>query len=207
MRLVLISDTHGAHRHVDVPDGDVLLHAGDVTFFGRLSDLPDVNAWFERLPHKHKLLVPGNHDFYFEEPTLQQARALLPEVQILIDQAVEIDGVHFYGSPYQPDFYDLAFNLPRGAPLAEKWSLIPPETDVLMTHTPPYEILDWTMRGAKVGCEELRRVVDRIRPKLHLFGHIHEAYGQHTENGTHFVNASICNFHRQPSNKPIVIDL
>ncbi|MGB1251956.1 MAG: metallophosphatase domain-containing protein [Candidatus Promineifilaceae bacterium] len=207
MRVVLISDTHGLQDRVDIPDGDVLLHAGDLTFFGGITDLSDVGRWFEQLPHKHKLLVPGNHDFYCEPQRLSQAQAILSDVTILIDQAVEIDGVHFYGSPYQPSFHNLAFNLPRGAALVAKWALIPPETDVLITHTPPHGILDWTTRREHVGCRALRQAVKRIRPKIHLFGHIHEAYGQLEQNGTTFVNASVCTRYLEPINKTVVIDL
>ena len=206
MRLVLISDTHGRHDQIAIPDGDVLLHAGDVTHFGRLADLEKVNAWFEQLPHQHKLLVPGNHDFYFENQQ-SQARAVMSAVDVLIDQAVEIDGVHFYGSPYQPVFHNMAFNIPRGTPLAEKWALIPPETDVLITHSPPYGILDQTVMRWQVGCKELRKAVDQLRPKLHLFGHIHEAYGQVTQNGTHFVNGSSVTFRLKPINPPIIFDI
>ena len=206
MRLVLISDTHNKHDQVEVPDGDVLIHAGDVAHRGRLSELENANAWFEQLPHKHKLLVPGNHDYCFEQQP-QRSREALAAVQVLIGESAEIEGIHFYGSPYQPVFHNMAFNVPRGEPLAAKWSLIPDNVDVLITHTPPHGILDRTVLGWHVGCRELTKAVERIRPKVHLFGHIHEAYGEKVQNGTQFINASICTFRYKPTHRPMVIDL
>lgn len=206
MRIVMISDTHGHHQQMEVPYGDVLLHAGDVTSRGKVAELPSINAWFAQLPHRHKLLVPGNHDFCFEQQP-ERVREIMSAVNLLIDQSAEIDGLRFYGSPYQPKFHNMAFNLPRGEPLAAKWALIPTDTDVLITHTPPYGILDRTLLRWQVGCRELRAVVDHIRPKLHLFGHIHEAYGSTEQNDTHFVNASICTFRMWPINRPFYIDL
>jgi len=92
---------------------------------------------------------------------------------------VIIEGVKFYGSPWQPRFFDWAFNLDRGEEIKKKWDLIPMDTDVLITHGPPYGILDLTHEGEKVGCEELMKAVLRVQPKIHIFGHIHEAYGEY----------------------------
>ncbi len=124
--------------------------------------------------------------------------------------AVEIDGLKIYGSPWQPRFYDWAFNLNRGAELEEKWRLIPPDTDVLITHGPPHGILDEVERQYYIentGCEELRKRVEMICPKLHVFGHIHCGYGQIEKFGTEFVNASNCDEEYNPVNLPVIIDL
>jgi Icc-related predicted phosphoesterase len=102
---------------------------------------------------------------------------------------------------------DWAFNLQRGPALREKWALIPEGTDVLITHGPPFGILDWTARGERVGCEDLLEAVRRVKPRLHVFGHIHEGYGEHEQDGTRFVNASICTEAYQPTNAPIVVDV
>jgi hypothetical protein len=87
--------------------------------------------------------------------------------------------IKIYGSPWQPEFFDWAFNLPRGQPLADKWAKIPPDVDVLITHGPPHGILDKTTQGHNIGCEELRKLFDTqsIKPRLHIFGHNHEDYG------------------------------
>jgi Icc-related predicted phosphoesterase len=208
VRLVCLSDTHGYQDSLHVPDGDVLLHAGDLTKRGLPDEIRAVDAWLARLPHRHKLVIAGNHDFLFErEPA--QARALLTHATYLEDQAVEIDGIRFYGSPFTPEFFEWAFMLPRGEALRAKWASIPDDVDVLITHGPPHGVLDATVRGEPAGCEALALRVHDIAPRLHLFGHIHEGYGQSDDaaTGTHFVNASICTFDYRPKNQPVVYDL
>ena len=125
----------------------------------------------------------------------------------LQDEGCKIEGFHFWGSPWQPEFGRWAFNLPRGEKLREKWDEIPDNTDVLITHSPPYGIKDLVVTGKHEGCEELLKVVFRIKPKLHIFGHIHEDYGKQVEQGITFVNASICNFDYESLNNPIVVDI
>lgn len=205
MRIVAISDTHGLHDHIAVPDGDVLVHAGDVTRHGELDELPALNDWFASLPHPHKLLIAGNHDWCFEELP-EGCRQLLTHVTYLQDEAVTIAGVTFYGSPWTPWFHSWAFNLHRGRPIRQKWLQIPHGTDVLITHGPPLGILDQTLEGKAVGCEYLREIVGLLTPKLHIFGHIHEGAGIVEADGTAFVNASTLTRRYMPTNPPIVID-
>ncbi|HNC99840.1 MAG TPA: metallophosphoesterase, partial [Myxococcota bacterium] len=114
---------------------------------------------------------------------------------------------HIWGSPWQPRFFDWAFNLDRGEPLRRVWQKIPDGIDILVTHGPPKGILDRVQRGGEVGCEELREALRRVRPRLHVFGHIHEAYGQLHLDGTHFVNAASCNLDYRPVNPPVVVEL
>jgi Icc-related predicted phosphoesterase len=211
MRLVILSDTHCLHGAIGtVPDGDVLIHAGDMTLRGTFEELEAFLWWFGALPHRHKLLVAGNHDLVFESrPTM--AEWLVPAgITYLRDAGVTIDGVKFWGSPWQPWFFDWAFNLHRGAEIAAKWALIPDDVQVLVTHGPPHGILDEVLRppGKHQGCEALReRIAALPQLQLHAFGHIHEAYGTYEENGRRFVNACICDFHYAPVNAPVVIDL
>lgn len=217
MRIVCLSDTHNRHDALRVPDGDVLVHAGDATMHGSAEELAAFDAWFGSLPHRHKLLVAGNHDFLFEQRP-RGARELIRSATYLEDSGTAIDGVRFWGSPWQPWFLDWAFNLRRGAPLKAKWDLIPEGTDVLITHGPPHGVLDRVggvvprltaaaTGGEHVGCEELRGAVLRLRPRLHVFGHIHEGYGQQSLDGTRFVNASCCDRSYRPQNPPLVVDL
>jgi len=206
MRLVCVSDTHAYHDAIHIPDGDVLVHAGDLTKRGTVEEVRAAANWLAKLPHKRKLVVAGNHDFLFErDPSL--ARALFANATYLEDEAVEIDGTHFYGSPYTPEFFDWAFMLPRGAALRAKWSGIPKDVDVLITHGPPHRVLDLTLHGDYAGCEELAKRVAEIKPRVHIFGHIHESYGVRDEGSTHFMNASICTFDYRPKNAPLVFDL
>lgn len=206
MRIVCLSDTHSRHAKIDVPDGDVLVHAGDLTSRGEPHEIRDFHWWLQNLPHAHKLVIAGNHDWMFENHP-EGARGLLTDCTYLQDSGVTIDGVKFWGSPWQPWFYDWAFNLQRGLELADKWARIPTDTDVLITHGPPHGILDETARGERAGCEDLARELHRVQPRLHVFGHIHEAYGQLEQGGTTYVNACNCTLQYQPSNPAIVIDL
>lgn len=205
MRIVCLSDTH--NEQFDVPEGDILIHAGDATIRGTVEEVSEFNAWFSLLPHKHKIFVAGNHDWLFETNPVM-ARAILDKsIVYLLDSAIEIDGLKIYGSPWQPRFYDWAFNLDRGPEMAEKWDLIPAGTDILITHGPPHGILDRTAYGDLAGCEELIKKVKEIRPQAHIFGHIHEGYGQVEDFGTTFVNASNCDEKYYPVNSPVVLDL
>lgn len=203
-RLVLLSDTHGRHAELDVPAGDVLVHAGDFTSRGREREVADFGAWLAAQPHPHKVVVAGNHDFLFErEP--QRARELLGDVVYLQDAGAELAGLSFWGSPWQPWFHDWAFNLERGAPLAAVWSRVPAGVDVLVTHSPPMGVLDRTARGQRVGCEALREALPRISPKLHVFGHIHEAYGVRAGPPLS-VNACNCDLSYEAVQAPVVIE-
>ena len=206
-RIVCLSDTHGQHLRVDVPDGDVLVHAGDLSGRGREKQIAGFGDWLRRLPHAHKVVIAGNHDFLFEEDR-ERARELLGEgIAYLHHEEAQVAGLTFFGSPWQPWFNDWAFNLPRGRALEEKWRAVPAGIDVLVTHTPPAGILDETWRGSSVGCEDLLRELPRIAPRLHVFGHIHEAAGQATKDGTTYVNASLCDARNALRQQPTVIDL
>jgi Icc-related predicted phosphoesterase len=205
MRIVCLSDTH--NQQIETPDGDILIHAGDATIRGTIDEIVEFNYWFAALSHKHKIFVAGNHDWLFET-NLTHARTFLdPSIVYLQDSAVEIDGIKIYGSPWQPRFYDWAFNLNRGREMAEKWEMIPADTDILITHGPPFGILDRTAYGDNAGCEELIKKVTELRPKAHIFGHIHEGYGRREESGITYINASNCDESYYPVNPPIVFEI
>jgi hypothetical protein len=227
MKIVALSDTHAQHRDVTVPDGDVLLFAGDLMTCGRrFNEVVSFADWFMKQPHKYKILVAGNHDRLFEsnQPLCLGEFRNRGNLLYLKDSGTTIDGVKFWGSPYQPWFYDWAFNVHRGAPIKKHWDLIPNDTDVLITHGPPYGILDqaiptrlesnWSSKlivhpSEHCGCEELLEAVKRVQPRLHFFGHIHGSYGMDIPAGysTAFHNVSICDEQYNPTNEPIVIDL
>lgn len=189
LRIVAMADTHGQHRKLEVPEGDILLHAGDLTARGTLSQLEAVAAWLRSLPHRHKVIVAGNHDFAFQR-TPAEARALFEGLTYLEDAEVTVQGVRIWGSPWQPWFHDWAFNLRRGPPLDAVWQLIPERIDVLVTHGPPAGMGDLCFDGRRVGCEELLRHLDRVKPQLHLFGHIHEDKGSWQHGPTRVVNVT-----------------
>jgi predicted phosphodiesterase len=206
LRIVVISDTHGMHHRLRIPPGDVLVHAGDLTAEGGFDGVSQLNDWLSGVPHAHKIVIAGSHDFCFENNP-ERARTVLSRAHYLQDEEVTVEGVRFYGSPWHPWFMGWAFNLPRGRPLREKWDLIPEGIHVLVTHGPPFGILDTASDHQHVGCEELRRAIERVQPHVHIFGHIHEGYGMTRVGRTTFVNACICNTRYQPVNAPTVIDL
>jgi Icc-related predicted phosphoesterase len=222
-RIVAISDTHLTHEghNVAVPDGDILIHAGDATFMGRPHEIYRFTKWFAALPHKHKIFISGNHDFLFER---EQKRAinLLQGIDAeyfvdasktngiiyLQDSEVTVEGLRIWGSPWQPWFYDWAFNLQRGAQIKAKWDLIPDGVDIVVTHGPPAGYGDQVPSGERVGCADLLDALKRIKPKLHICGHIHLGSGTYeTDFGTKVLNASICNEAYFPENEAIVVDL
>lgn len=190
LTIVCVSDTHGTHRELTVPDGDVLLFAGDLSNHGFPEDVSEFDDWLGTLPHPHKVVICGNHDFTFERDPAD-ARRRIRHATYLQDSGVEVAGLKVWGSPWQPRFFDWAFNLDRGPDIAAKWALIPDDTDVLITHGPPAGILDRTSRGEAAGCVDLLWRVQELKTKLHLFGHIHEAAGVVETPDTLFVNASI----------------
>ncbi len=203
MKIIVISDTHGLHWSLNIPVGDILVHAGDLTNRGILEEVREFNTFLGTLPHPHKIVIAGNHDFCFEENREACEEALTNSIY-LQDQEITIDGVRFYGSPWQPWFYDWAFNLQRGPDIRAKWDLIPEGPDVLITHGPPFGIGDFTAQGDQAGCQDLLEVVEKIKPKVHIFGHIHEGYGITSSGATTFINASSCDQLYQPVNLPVV---
>jgi Icc-related predicted phosphoesterase len=206
MKIVCISDTHGLHEQVSIPEGDILLHAGDISKRGKEHEVVNFNHWLATLPHPHKVIIAGNHDFIFEQnPTL--AQSLITNAIYLNDSMIEINGLKIWGSPISPWFHDWAFNRKRGNEIKKHWDLIPAEIDILITHGPPLGILDYTASGRTVGCEELAKTIIKIKPKIHLFGHIHESYGIVEVNQTTFINASILDLNYKVVNQAVVIEI
>lgn len=211
MKIVTLSDIHTYWYDIDVPDGDVLVVAGDMTGTGTLNQLRNFNEWIGGLPHKHKIVIAGNHDWGFQRGFLDTYPDLTSNYTYLQDEECTIDGVVFYGTPWQPAFCNWAFNLERGEELAEKWAKIPEYTDVLITHGPPKGVLDSNISPddtrVSFGCEDLLERVKVVKPKYHIFGHIHGSYGQKELHGVTFVNTSICTEGYEPLNKPYVLEI
>ena len=208
MRLVCISDTHMLMP--DLPNGDVLIHAGDVCAFGTMKEFQRALAWLTSQPHKVKLLVAGNHDRVLQTNPILAESLIPPAITYLRDNAVIVDGVKFYGSPWQPEFHDWAFNLPRGSQLARVWKNIPDNTDVLITHGPAYGTCDMVepYLGIRSGCMDLRdRILKLPQLQLHICGHIHEGYGMGYIGSVPSYNVSHQRFDSRPHNPAIVIGL
>lgn len=223
LKCVAISDTHGGHHQVEVPDGDVLIHSGDLCKYGRMEEVKDFASWLRKLPHKHKLITAGNHDKPFK---LHEAkcRRLLKEAGaiLLLNEEVVIEGVKFWGSPVTPTFFDWHFMKDRGSEIAKVWRLIPTDADVIITHGPPYGHGDlcppYNMSAPKVaGCLDLLSRMRDIRhetkqryPRVHVCGHIHNGYGvtKSDEFGDlMFINAATCTENYKPTNSPIIFTI
>ena len=204
LRLVLLSDTHGLHRNVQVPDGDLLIHAGDFTNFSKSQiEIIEFNVWLGELPHRHKIVVPGNHEFFLEADPSK--RSLLSNASVLINEAVQVEGLRIWGSPITP-LYGGAFGMSSAADRRRLYAHIPDDTDVLITHGPPFGILDMMPNSSlHTGCRELFDAVIRVKSKVHVFGHLHGAHGIFQTKNTIYVNAALCGPHAEIDNGPVVL--
>lgn len=227
LRLVCISDTHNQiDENFELPDGDVLVHAGDFSNVGTMKEIKQFNDFLKskKQQFKHMVIIAGNHDIGFDVQDYEkladrfhqncrldplEARKLLTEGIYLENSGCVIDGVEFWGSPYQPEFYGWAFNLQRGEPCAQVWRKCPANVDVMVTHGPVLGHGDLCLPAkARAGCVDMLKECQlRIKPKFHISGHIHEGYGISTDGTTKFVNASTCTMRYKPENRPIVIDV
>jgi Icc-related predicted phosphoesterase len=209
MRIVAISDTHTYTNKIKIPDGDVLVIAGDITFTGTVSEIVRELDIIQKLPHKTKLLVEGNHDWLgARNPEFMDKLCEERNITLLRNKAIEIDGIKFYGSPVTPAFGNWAFMANRGYPIAKIWNEIPADTQVLITHGPPYGILDMNLEGENCGCEELlNRVKELKNLKFHVFGHLHESSGTLVQDGVTYINASSCTRSYKPTNPPITFEI
>lgn len=215
MKIVLISDTHTKHRHLDLPEGDLLIHAGDITYDGTLADIEDFNLWIGEQRPKFNygvIVIAGNHDLTMDQDHRKydpQAEKLLSNCIYLNDSGCDIGGLKIWGSPVQPNFgWGWAFNRGRGEGIKEHWDKIPANIDILITHGPPHQVLDYPFgKYPPVGCADLMDAILRIKPKLHVFGHIHGSYGDRVFGDTHFVNASSLDEVYRPVNIPIVVEI
>ena len=178
MRVIALSDTHLRHEQLAVPPCDLLVHAGDASRRGSAEELTTFVDWFSAQPGRHKVFVAGNHDLHCErESEAFRTQAAAAGIVYLQDEEVEIEGVRVFGSPVTPTFRNMAFNRDPGPPIRAHWDAIPHGLDLLVTHGPPRGICDRMVLGKHVGCVDLLETVRRVQPRVHVFGHVHEARG------------------------------
>lgn len=220
MRLVCVGDTHG--KTLPVPDGDVFVHVGDLCRKNDMPELQEQAAWISGLPHRHKIVIAGNHDWPLMhcargrmvctacdarglhecDPASRVAALALFGGAYVEDVALSIDGVKLYATPWQAYYHDWAFNLPPGAVMRGVWNQIPDETDILVTHVPPLGFGDRTPAGERIGDADLAARAIAVGPALHVFGHVHHDGGAWTEDATVFANVTTW----EDARKPTVID-
>ena len=207
LKFVCLSDTHGGHRSFDVPDGDVLFFAGDYSGHGTYSDLYDFNLWLGELPHKYKVIISGNHDAYAEF-NKSRVRKMFSNAIYLENEGVILDGVKIWGSPNSLPFYDWHF-MKSEEELAQIYDKIPLDIDILITHTPPFSILDRVLHGRKnQGSKALyNRIFNLPNLEYCVFGHIHEDAGLIKQSGKTFINCCCldANYKKQNGFKIILI--
>lgn len=221
MRITFISDTHTKHGELthDLPGGDLLIHAGDFMNSGYYkTEATNFLNWFHSISrYQHKIFIAGNHDRIFEmEPDfVKETMEKYPTLDYLEDFSKYLFipdhiPVKVYGSPWQPEFYNWAFNLPRnGKELKKTWDSIPQDTDILITHGPAQGYLDTSgppYNEPLLGCELLIERIKEIKPKIHVCGHIHGGYGYKFDGNTHFFNASVLDEKYRYSNAPLTVE-
>ena len=186
-------------------DADIIIHGGDMSMMGEEYEIEKFLKWYSALPYKYKILIAGNHDWLFEKyrGIAKELLKKYPDIIYLESSEVIIEGVKIYGEPRQPWFHSWAFNVERGDVIKRYWDAVPDDVNILVTHGPPYEILDMTARGALVGCVDLRERLRELKElKLCIFGHIHEDAGYEFIDGVHYINASVLNLRYQLQNRP-----
>lgn len=211
MKTVLVSDTHEQEDQIRLPEGELLIHAGDLTDRGSIVAVIKCAKWMGAQDFKHKVVIMGNHEVGGEFLKNKEMRRIFADHGLIYleDSGCEIEGLKLWGSPVSPRFFDWEWNRDRGADIKRHWDLIPTDIDVLITHSPPYGILDNTPHGDKIGCKDL---LDRIKQlpnlKLSVFGHLHHRGSEHLEqDGVLFVNAAICTEAYAPTNLPIEVEI
>ena len=201
MKILFLSDTHGKHHELqNLPQADMIIHAGDITWHGTSEEVSDFIEWVGSLDYKYKIFIGGNHDFCLEEKDTKAVQSFLPEnCFYLCNSGITIENIKIWGIPFflSDDINGL---------LPQQIAQIPSKTDILITHNPPLGILDKSTFGANMGDGDLKERGENIKPQYHLFGHIHECYGIKKTNRTTFINGSVLDENYNMVNEPIVFD-
>ncbi len=219
-RIIGISDTHNQHSKLTIPECDLLISAGDWSYQGKFTEVEDFAKWLNIQPAHNIVICPGNHELYFEKMYPESLNWILdhcPRAKVLIHNAIEIDGIKIFGSGWSPYFCDWAYNGARNQSekdlyhkplMKDLWAQIPDDTELLITHSPPYGILDYAPQCGNVGCKDLFiRTQELKNLKAHLYGHIHYSYSIKEFNGVKYYNLSNCTESYNCINPPTVIDL
>lgn len=223
MKILLLSDSHGDHRKLNLPKADLLIHSGDLTSTGARIEAEDVLNWFKEIAGNFKygiVFIAGNHDRCFDpkfnldktvkpEWLVSQLNTLPNNIVYLENSGVTIEDINIWGSPITPWFHGdrWAFNKHRGTEIKETWDTIPYDLDILITHGPPSYKLDYVAYSSDyAGCGELRNAIKFRRIPLHVFGHIHEGYGYDYDTDTEYINSALCGYGHTISNKPMMIE-
>lgn len=208
MKLVCIADTHREEWNTKIPHGDILIHAGDFDIYD-YKDLQNVKTFLDEETHSRKIIIGGNHDFLLQTISKSYVQSVMQtkDIAYLENETIEIKGIKFWGSPNTRIFMNWAFML-TAEQLKENWAQIPEDIDIVITHGPPFGILDQaTETGTHLGCPFLRARIKEIKPKYHIFGHIHGGYGVYQDEHTTYINCSLLDEEYELINDPIVVEI
>ena len=219
IKIACISDTHMWGMPLkDIPEADILLHAGDATYRGTVQEVESFAKELSKhlLDSRYKprykkiIFVPGNHDWLFEKDE-RLARQIMMDagIDVLINESTEFMNLKIWGSPVTPPFHNWAFNWSDDKRIY-LWENIEEGTDIVITHGPPRFILDEVIDYDKIrhtGCPHLANRLAKIKPQLHVFGHIHEGFGETVKDGVRYINASIMDRRYQPNNFARIIEI
>ena len=190
LKIISVADTHRQHWDIKIPECDIFVFAGD----GELDSagaLFDFNRWLGTIKAKHKIVSGGNHDFFLAEKPKEELQTYFTNAIYVQNESVEIMGIKFWASPYSVKFGNWAWML-NSQQLEKIWDTIPSDTDIVITHSPPFGILDDTgFSQVPCGCPKLLYKLEEIKPKYHIFGHIHNGSGVYVKGDTTFINASM----------------
>lgn len=203
IKICVFSDSHGTHRRLKIPKCDILIFGGDagITSYEKLEDF---DSWIGDQPATNKIVVAGNHDRYLEEIGRDDCKLFFTNAIYLENSSVQIEGIKFWGSPYSVMFNNWSF-MANSDYLKHIWEYIPKDTDIVITHGPAFGILD-VVGWKNQGCPELRKVIDEIKPRIHITGHIHECQGMFKREFTEHINATIMDEAYQFTHDPIIFD-
>lgn len=234
VRILCISDTHGEHGSLDPSSFspcDLVIFAGDLSMFGNPSEVSSFKKWFQSINCPNKLLIAGNLDLTFDtknldhfkdkilhyvktdvkletiKPNFLQNADFIYAEHNLVEITISNHPIRIFASPYTPEFMDFGFQYKEKEQAKALWDQIPNDIDVLVTHGPPHNICDKSSSGFHCGCEVLRGAIERVKPALSVFGHIHEAYGTDVFGDTLCCNVALVNQSRKIANKPTYVDL
>lgn len=206
MKIVTASDTHGKHRGLNIPKGDIFIFAGDFEIKTDY-DLKEMRDWLNSLDFKEIITIFGNHDFTDNIQYNVLKKFFGKKIKYLCNNYTEVNGLKIWGSSYSPRFMDWGW-MKFDSELKEIWDKIPIDTDIVVTHCPCYGILDKTLpRDESVGSFTLKQKIKEIQPKIHICGHIHEGYGQYTDYKTDYYNVSVLDEMYKLINEPTIIEV
>lgn len=218
IRIIIVSDTHNRFSELTIPDGDILIHCGDIVdIYRETTEMETFIREFNQMKHKTKILVPGNHDMNFTVQQSVENRKIYiyddAELVSVIDRVFEKEEkkmIYLNGNSVNTEGLNIfgvhGLDIPSYTKIGD---LCKDTIDILITHSPPYNKLDLSNNGELIGNKSLLSDVKKIEPLIHAFGHVHEQYGtiRFEDMNTLFVNASSNEFPGNGLNKPIIIDV